>query len=318
MKIYITQGHEQGIGLEVFFKTCLLMQKRELRHVKLLAFPETVRRTLELIKLPYAMGDQWVEFGGQKIATEWLTMINFSQSFTSLECGMRLADKGGILYTLPTSKDQFPNSAGHTEYFRSFYGKPELGMFFSSPKLQILLFSDHIPISDISGTLTEHILEARLSKAIQTLNAWMWPIRRILIAGFNPHAGEKGLIGREDERIKRVIDRLQESCQIEMSGPLPGDTLFLEQRSVEDLLVYIYHDQGLGVFKGLQGFIGSNITLGLPYPRFSPDHGTSFNLFGKNQADYRGCAFSLRQALMLLPRIQNENDSSYQRKSSQP
>ncbi len=104
---------------------------------------------------------------------------------------------------------------------------------------------------------------------------------------------------------------------MEVSGPYPGDTMLLEKNSKEDLLIYLFHDQGLGVFKGLQGFIGSNITLGLPYPRFSPDHGTSFALFGKNKADYRGCQFALKEALGLLKKVEHGKNSSHQSKSSQ-
>jgi len=85
---------------------------------------------------------------------------------------------------------------------------------------------------------------------------------------------------------------------------------------VNDILVFPYHDQGLGIFKGLQGFIGANITLGLDYPRFSPDHGTSFSLFGQNKADYRGCAYALTEALKLLESVYGRN-SSQQSTSSQ-
>jgi 4-hydroxy-L-threonine phosphate dehydrogenase PdxA len=92
--------------------------------------------------------------------------------------------------------------------------------------------------------------------------------------------------------------------------------MLFEQRSSEDLLVYLFHDQGLGVFKGLQGFIGSNITLGLPYPRFSPDHGTSFQLFGLNKADYRGCEFSLKQAVMMLEKLSYGKNSSHKGQGS--
>lgn len=316
MKVYITQGHEKGIGLEVFFKACLLSSPTELSQMTLLAYPAAVESSLKSMKIPFSLEKKVIHFGGQQITLYPLKPSKFSQSFTALKLGMKFAESGGVLFTLPTSKDQFPDSAGHTEYFRKFYKKPELGMFFSSPKHQVLLLSDHIPVSAISGSLTTELITSRLKQAIETLKKWKWPIERILVAGFNPHAGEGGMIGHEDERVKTSIRRLRESFQFEMSGPLPGDTMLLEQRSSKDLLVYIYHDQGLGVFKGLQGFIGSNITLGLSYPRVSPDHGTSFKLYGKNSADYRGCAFSLKEALVLLQRIQNGKNSSHQGKGS--
>lgn len=312
MKVYVTQGHERGIGLEVFFKSVLLLSNRDRNRLVLIASKNSVRETLAPLHLPHEIEADHIVLAGLSISTLWIEATDTSLSFTALKKGMSLAEQGGILYTLPTSKDQFPGFAGHTEYFRHHYKKTELGMFFSSPKLQVLLLSDHIPVADLSTYLTAQLIEGRLREALQTFARWKWPIERVLISGINPHAGEGGLIGKEDERVGVSIKRLRPDFQIEMSGPLPGDTMLLEQKSVRDLLVYNFHDQGLAVFKGLQGFIGSNITLGLPYPRFSPDHGTSFKLFGKNIADYRGCAYSLREALSLIERIANGKDSGHQ------
>lgn len=316
MKVYVTQGHEEGIGLEVFFKSCLLMKKTDLSLIKLLAFKNSVNETLISLHLPFELHTDSVEVGGVKIDVEWLDQVTHSQSFTSLELGMRLAESGGVLFTLPTSKDQFPGFPGHTEYFRAMYKKPDLGMFFSSPKIQVLLLSDHVAVNKLSETLTENVIYDRLLTAIKTLEKWNWPTKRILISGFNPHAGENGLIGNEDQRVSTAIKRLSSKTKIDMKGPIPGDTMLLEQTSPSDLLVYLFHDQGLGVFKGLQGFIGSNITLGLPYPRFSPDHGTSFSLFGKNQADYRGCAFSLKEAVNMLKKVSHGKNSGHKGQST--
>lgn len=310
MKLYVTQGHEKGIGLEVFFKSCLLMRVNDLKLIKLLAFEQAVRDTLVSMKLPFTITEDTIDVAGTFINVSWLKDINYSQSFTSLELAMKLSEISGVLFTLPTSKDQFPGFAGHTEYFRAFYHRPEMGMFFSSPKLQVLLLSDHLPLNQLSMVMTEDIIYERLLLSLSTLSKWDWPIKKILISGFNPHAGENGLIGHEDQRVSAAIKRLASKTKIDMAGPLPGDTMVLEQKSPQDLLVYLYHDQGLGVFKGLQGFIGSNITLGLPFPRFSPDHGTSFGLFGKNQADYRGCAFSLKQAVNMLKKVSHGKNSS--------
>lgn len=311
MKVYVTQGHEEGIGLEVFFKSCLFMKKTDLSLIKLLAFKNSVNETLISLHLPFQLLEDAIDVSGVRIAVEWLDKVTHSQSFTSLELGMRLAESGGVLFTLPTSKDQFPGYPGHTEYFRAMYKKPDLGMFFSSPKLQVLLLSDHVAVNKLSETLTENVIYDRLLTAIKTLEKWNWPTKRILISGLNPHAGENGLIGHEDQRVSTAIKRLSSKTKIDMKGPIPGDTMLLEQTSPSDLLVYLFHDQGLGVFKGLQGFIGSNITLGLPYPRFSPDHGTSFSLFGKNQADYRGCAFSLKEAVNMLKKVSHGKNSGH-------
>jgi 4-hydroxythreonine-4-phosphate dehydrogenase len=311
MKVYVTQGHELGIGLEVFLKTCLFLNKSELSNIKLLGFKDSVIKTLSELKLPFEINDNYVNLSNCIIPTEWLSTKHISESFTSLELAMKLSESSGVLFTLPTSKDQFPGHAGHTEYFRSFYKCTDLGMFFSAPNLQVLLLSDHVAINQVATLMTEEMIYRRLKLALNSLQQWHWPTKRILISGFNPHAGENGLIGNEDERVTKVIKRLKTHMDFDITGPLPGDTMLFEQTSPEDLLIYIYHDQGLGVFKSLQGFIGSNITLGLPYPRFSPDHGTSFSLFGKNKADYRGCEFSLKQALGMLQRTAYEKNSGH-------
>ncbi len=312
MKVYVTQGHQEGIGLEVFFKTILMMSASEIQNIVLLAFPASVKKTLQALNLPFSITDSALYLAGIEIKTEWLSRVDFSESLTALDLGMKLAESGGVLFTLPTSKDQFKNSPGHTEYFRQFYHREELGMFFSSPKLQVLLLTDHLPIHSLSGVITEEMIFKKLSHNLAALDSWNWPTKKILVSGLNPHAGEKGMIGNEDQRVTDAIKRLTAKLKFDVSGPYPGDTMLLEQKSPNDLLIYLFHDQGLGVFKGLQGFIGSNITLGLPYPRVSPDHGTSFSLFGKNLADYRGCAFSLREAIMLLKRISHGKNSSHQ------
>jgi 4-hydroxythreonine-4-phosphate dehydrogenase len=311
MKIAITQGHEKGIGLEVLFKSCLMLGDR-CRYLKLFAYQSAVSETLKALSLPNKISDHSLEFAGVSLDVNWLN-IKGSQSFISLEQSMKYCEANeSVLFTLPTTKDQFPAHPGHTEYFRAHYKNADLGMFFSSPDLQVLLVTDHVAIDQLSTTLTEELIYRRIRQALKTLRGWKWPIDRLFISGLNPHAGENGLIGNEDSRIGKVIDRLRVEEDLGMAGPYPGDTMLLEKRSPRDLLVYLFHDQGLGVFKGRNGFIGSNITLGLPYPRFSPDHGTSFSLFGKNLADYRGCAFALGEALTLREKMLDGKNSGHE------
>jgi 4-hydroxythreonine-4-phosphate dehydrogenase len=316
MKVYVTQGHEKGVGLEVFFKSCLMMSNSSLKLVQLIAFQNSVSNVLNKMKIPFKISKHSILLGHQEISVLWLEKMEFSESYSSLLKGMKLSEQGGVLFTLPTSKDQFPNSPGHTEFFRSYYNRPDLVMFFSSPNLKTLLLSDHIPIKEISEALSEEIIKKRLEVAYSSLTQMKFPIDHILVAGFNPHAGEKGLIGKEDIRIESVLKSLRHQFRLNISGPFPGDTMLMEKKSINDLLVYVFHDQGLGVFKSLQGLIGSNITLGLPYPRFSPDHGTSFSLFGKNLADYRGCSYALNEALSILLRVVHGKNSGIKSKSS--
>jgi len=315
MKVYVTQGHEAGIGLEVFLKSCLTFSSDELTHLHLIAYKKSVLKTLESLKVPHTLETSGINVGGVFISATWLTNIKFSESLDCLNLGMSLAEKGGVLYTLPTSKDQFRGHAGHTEYFRDVYENAHLGMFFSAPALKVLLLTDHLPVASLSKYLTEEVIYKRMETAFSTLAAWKWPTDRIIVSGLNPHAGEGGLIGSEDARVTTSLRRLKKKYKFDITGPFPGDTMLFEQRSPKDILVYLYHDQGLGVFKTAQGFIGSNITLGLPFPRFSPDHGTSFKLFGQNLADYRGCAYSLREAISMLKRVSYGKNSSHKSQS---
>lgn len=301
--IIITQGHQQGIGLEVFFKSILVSDKYLADNCYLIADQSAVRETLKSLNIPFKINTDSIEITHRQIKVEWMSEIEVSQSFTALKRGMELCENGSnILFTLPTAKDQFPGFSGHTEYFRHHYRLTELGMFFLSSDLKVLLLSDHIPLREVSQLSTQ-IIEERIANALRQFTQWKWPINSVLVAGINPHAGEGGLIGNEDQRISQAIKNLKNQFDFSMHGPIPGDTMQLTQKTQDDLLVYPYHDQGLGIFKSLQGFIGANITLGMAYPRFSPDHGTSFALFGKNQADYRGCAYALKEALKLAESI---------------
>ena len=307
MKVYVSQGHEEGIGLEVFFKSCLFLTNKDLEQTQLVAYQKSVTETLITMGLPFELNPVFIQLSHVKIPVTWLEQVEHSQSFTALKLAMLLAESGGVLYTLPTSKDQFPGFAGHTEYFRHVYRKPELGMFFSSPGMQMLLVTDHLAIKQLPEILTEDRIYHSLFNAQRTLQAWRWPAKRYLVAGLNPHAGENGLIGQEDKRVSQAVKRVSDKTKIDITGPYPGDTMLNERRDSQDVLVYLFHDQGLSLFKGLQGFIGSNITLGLNYPRLSPDHGTSFGLFGKNSADYRGCQLSLKQSLQILRTLYGQN-----------
>ena len=103
MKLYVTQGHEKGIGLEVFFKSCLLMRPADLKLVKLFAYEETVKNTLVSLKLPFTILEEGVNIAGSIIDVGWPKEVNFSQSFTTLELAMKLSEISGVLFTLPTS-----------------------------------------------------------------------------------------------------------------------------------------------------------------------------------------------------------------------
>ena len=153
-----------------------------------------------------------------------------------------------------------------------------------------MLLTDHLPLKDIPQTITEDLIIKKVSTTINHLTH----IKNILIAGINPHAGENGLIGTEDQVINKAIIRLKQIYPTHtFQGPISGDTMYFMHQNESDLLVYPYHDQGLGVFKAIKKTYGINFTLGLPFKRLSVDHGTAFALFGKNSANYSGALYCL-------------------------
>lgn len=297
--IYVTQGHERGIGLEVFLKAALLLAPASLKNITLIADNHSLLETLKTLDLDFELTYDEVSYGGITIKIQELQNGLGSESKRALDQGIKLCEKdpASILFTLPTSKDQLDSQAGHTEYFRHYYQNKHIPMFFYGPDYQVLLLSDHEPIHKLSSLLKKDYLNQKLTLTLDAMKKWSFPLSRVLISGLNPHAGEGGILGHEEDELKMILPQLRQKYKdLEIHGPIPGDTMVFSLRNEKDLLVYWYHDQGLGVFKGHHGLIGANITLGLPFLRMSVDHGTAFDLYGKNQADERGCYYVLKLA----------------------
>jgi len=203
-----------------------------------------------------------------------------------------------ILITLPTSKDQLKNKgkirAGYTEFFRSWFSNNTLSMFFKSPRENVLLLSDHVPLNQVCGYLTTKLIFEKTRGAIAAYEKFFNPLKSVIFAGINPHAGEGGLLGAEDKNIEKAIECLTPLFpHITFLGPFSGDTLHHHPKSEEIMQIYSTHDQALSKFKSSYGVWGANITLGLPFLRFSVDHGTAFDLYGKNRANYMGSLYLL-------------------------
>lgn len=177
---------------------------------------------------------------------------------------------------------------GHTEYLARLAGLPpeHSVMMLAVPGLRVVPLSVHIPLKDVSDSITQdrlfHVLRI-LHHALKTNFNIDKP--HIAVAGLNPHAGEDGSIGREEiEVITPALDRLR-AQGLSLSGPLPADSLFHEDaRKTYDAVLCMYHDQALIPLKTLDFHHGVNITLGLPFIRTSPDHGTALDISGKNLA----------------------------------
>ncbi|WP_299839022.1 4-hydroxythreonine-4-phosphate dehydrogenase PdxA [uncultured Paracoccus sp.] len=215
--------------------------------------------------------------------------------------------EASAICTLPINKQVLKEGAGfafpgHTEYLAHLAGDLPVAMMLASttvtPPCRVVPATIHIALSDVPAALTPEALEA----AIRITHGAM--IRdfgiaapRIAVAGLNPHAGEGGAMGREErDWIAPLLDRLRAEG-LDLAGPLPADTMFhAPARSRYDAAICAYHDQALIPIKTLDFAGGVNVTLGLPFIRTSPDHGTAFDIAGKGLADPASTIAALKMA----------------------
>ena len=179
-------------------------------------------------------------------------------------------------------------------------GASFVAMMFYTPHLSVVLATVHVPLAEVPRLLTRDLAERVIRLTSRELPRFGVPAPRLAVAGLNPHAGEHGLFGDEDQEF--IVPAIQAACAkgIECSGPHAADTVFLQaSRGAYDLVVAMYHDQGHIPMK-LLDFEGTvNISLGIPIVRTSVDHGTAFDIAGTNQADPR----SMKQAMRMAARM---------------
>ena len=187
---------------------------------------------------------------------------------------------------------------GQTEFFAERWGGEPV-MAFAGGKMTVALATWHTPLARVPSELTAQRVTGAVV-AVDQLLSRLGRRRRIAVCGLNPHAGEGGLLGSEDESVIRpVVERLA-AMGLDVTGPLPGDTAFHRHLAGEfDGVVAMYHDQGLAPLKTVDFAEAANLTLGLPHVRTSPDHGTAYDLAGTGKADRS----SLDSAIRLAERL---------------
>jgi 4-hydroxythreonine-4-phosphate dehydrogenase len=192
---------------------------------------------------------------------------------------------------------EFP---GHTELFAARLGAARHAMMFQSPGLRVVLVTAHLPLMRVGAGLTGARVLDTIELAAAALARLGIPRGRIAVCGLNPHAGEGGMLGDEDGRVIAPAIRAAQGAGIDARGPFPADTVFnAAVRGDFDLVVAMYHDQGLIPVKLLAWDSAVNVTIGLPTVRTSPDHGTAFDIAGQNRAD----PGSMKAALALAARM---------------
>jgi 4-hydroxythreonine-4-phosphate dehydrogenase len=193
------------------------------------------------------------------------------------------------MVTAPISKEGFARAGlrtpGHTELLAERTGAARFAMLLVGGGLRVVLATRHIPLRDVADALQPKVVREAIEIAGEALPWLGMESGRIAVCGLNPHAGDGGALGIEDEAIIRPVIQALSRCGLSIVGPLPADTVFYEAiHGAYDVVVAMYHDQGLGPLKTLAFDEGVNITLGLPIVRTSPDHGTAFGISGRGVA----------------------------------
>ncbi|MEL7107062.1 MAG: 4-hydroxythreonine-4-phosphate dehydrogenase PdxA [Pseudomonadota bacterium] len=225
--------------------------------------------------------------------------------------GAALAATGAAsgLVTAPISKKALIDGAGfafpgHTELLADLAGVDRVVMMLAGPDLRVVPATIHIPLADVPAALTQSLIMETVTVLARDLTA-RFGIKtpRIALAGLNPHAGEGGAMGREEiEVITPAITALKARGHA-VTGPWPADTMFhAAARARYDAALCMYHDQALVPLKTLAFDEGVNVTLGLPFVRTSPDHGTAFDIAGQNKADPSSMIAALRLAAKMAQR----------------
>ncbi len=214
------------------------------------------------------------------------------------------AARGGevdAIATAPINKLAFSQAGlhwkGHTDLLAHLCGTDHVAMMFHSPQLKVVLLTVHVPLREVSSLLTPELIDRTVTLTADAMARFGVARPRLALAGLNPHAGEGGVIGDEDDRVLVPAVRRARERGIAISGPIPGDTVFVRaSRGEFDCVIACYHDQGLIPVKLLAFGTAVNVTIGLPIIRTSVDHGTAFDIAGQGKADAGSMIAAVRLA----------------------
>ena len=298
--LVVTAGEPAGIGPEL----CLaLAESKWAEHIVIIADPDLLNERAALLNKKIAFGEYGAALTSgkpmllpQPLAKPAICGKPDPANAQSILDGLKRASDGCVsgefraLITGPIQKNVINEAGisftGHTEYLAELTGTELPVMLLAVGDLRVALVTTHLPISEVPSAITTQRIIATL-KIIHSDLVSKFQIEKpkIIVCGLNPHAGEGGYLGREDQEIiKPAIDHCN-AIGLEVRGPLPADTAFSPATGSSDAILAMYHDQGLPVIKYAGFGQVVNITLGLPIIRTSVDHGTALDIAGKGRAD---------------------------------
>ncbi len=310
VRVAISMGDAAGIGPEVALKALRDRRVRAAVEPILVGDPEVWQATARKFGVPLDMRRtrfiesskvpaRWRQPGG-RISPERAAACG-DAAYRAILAAVRLIGSGEAqaLTTAPISKAHLVAAGhdhpGHTELLAELAGNVPVRMMLAGPHLRVVLVTIHIALAEVPKRITtDLVLETiRITQAAMK-RQFRLARPRLAVAGLNPHAGENGLFGREEIDTIAPAVQLARRARIHVVGPLAADGMFaLAAQGNFDACVCMYHDQGLAPFKLVHFADGVNVTLGLPYRRTSPDHGTAFDIAGKGIADARSMAAAL-------------------------
>jgi len=212
------------------------------------------------------------------------------------------------LVTTPVHKKNIQSAefsfTGHTPYLKSIFGVDDVVMMLCAGKFRVALVTEHIPVSEIAQNITKEVILSKLHIIHQSLQKDFGIDKpRIAVLGLNPHAGDEGLVGNEEETIIKPAIKEAKNNNMMVIGPFSADAFFAHRNYDRfDAVLAMYHDQGLIPFKTLVSGEGVNYTAGLPVVRTSPDHGVAFDIAGKDKADISSFMTALFECIDIINR----------------
>lgn len=330
--IAITAGDINGVGYEIIIKTLSAPHITEICRPIVYGNAKVARLHAQTMDEEYR-NIQWNIITDAKQAKDGrLNLISCYPDDTPIKLGFSTSDAGkaslkslqrachdlknGLVHALvtaPINKDNIQSEqfqySGHTEFLTQLFGKGNDSlMMMLSNRMRVALVCNHTPIAKVVENITEERIVNKLSVLNHTLKTdFRCSKPRIAVLALNPHAGDNGLIGEEEKNIIiPAIENAQEQG-IWAFGPYSADGFFgAGQYNHFDAVLAMYHDQGLAPFKALD-MSGVNFTAGLPVVRTSPDHGTAYNIVGKNQAEPQSMLHAVYAAIDIL-RLRTENE----------
>ena len=285
-RVAITTGDPAGIGPEISMRAA--------------SDPEVLALCDPVVYGPHSAGDlAQFEVGRVSAAAGRAAYESILLAVDDARAGRVAA-----VATAPINKEAFAAAGlpwkGHTDLLAHLTGAERGVMMFHSDTLRVILATVHMPLKDVPTAITHSLIEEIVNLAARELPRFGIPAPRIAVAGLNPHAGEHGLLGEEDERVLRPAIERCAARGVNVSGPLPADTVFVRAIRAEfDVVIACYHDQGLIPVKLVAFGRAVNVTLGLPIVRTSVDHGTAFDIARKGIAD----PSSMIEAVKLAARL---------------